>query len=86
MAYEATKTYGITIVIIVAIILLVGWKYFGWFQTTSKIKKDGDSCIVKDSTGSEINGTYKNGICIPVAIGPRNPVSSNQRNETIYNQ
>lgn len=73
MAYTPTNThYGIGLLILVAVVLFVGWKWFGWFAPSNPTApKEGDPCTVKDAGGVSIPGKYDSkGKCIPTPGGP----------------
>lgn len=73
MAYKPTNThYGIAAVIIIAIILLAGWKYWGWFGSSATSHKDGEACTTSAGTA----GVYKGGICTDSGGAPGNPNST----------
>lgn len=75
MAYTPTKThYGIAAVIIVTIIIWAGWKYWGWFGSSSPvIHKDGEACTTTAGTA----GVYKNGVCTDSGRPPGGGPNSN---------
>lgn len=67
MAYTPTKThYGIGAVILIAIIIWAGWKYWGWFGSSNSKPANGSPC----TTTAGMPGTYTNGICTDSG-GPR---------------
>lgn len=61
MAIVITKTqYGIGFALLVALVLFLGWKYWGWFGGAgASEKKEGDACI--DTNGNP--SVIENGVC-----------------------
>lgn len=65
-------TLGLSLAALVAIIyfwddIVVQWKK--WFPGTEQLPKDGEACKTSDNQ----DGTYKDGVCIPLSGGPGNP-------------
>lgn len=78
MSYTPTKThYGIGIVIIIAIVLWAGSKYWGWFGSSTKPveHKDGEACTTSGGTA----GVYKGGICTDSGGAPGGGPNSTER-------
>lgn len=73
MEYKPTKTlYILGTIVVLGILAYLAYTY-DWFGMRTKTVKDGYACMTKDASGIQINGVYKNGICVPTLVGPGGP-------------